>query len=250
MNVSRNNKTSWSSIKNLDASRQASLSILLLTVMPALISFFSGHYMAGQKASLPYAALLGLLAISLIIPGYMILKKYPDNITQIRNFVTEITEGYLPNHVTLQRTYESDDLRYIEQSLNTMLDEMKKQQEYRVKAEHHRTVVESVSILIEKISRPLDIIRKSLIHLDVIALMEEEHADITRCQKELEHISKDIRRLMGSKEIKKDKSQLNTTDTSSSQGSLLENTADCSSIPCNPATVGFNSKPERSLVAA
>jgi len=191
-----------SSFFKLDASRQASLAILLLTVIPSLTSFFAGQYMAGETASVPYAALLGLLAISLVAAGYRVYKKYPDNIIALRNYVTELTEGYIPEHVTLHKTYESNDLLYIEQSFNTLIDEMKKRQELNIQVERHRTMVESVSILVEKISRPLEVIRRSLMHLDIIALMDDEHTQITRCLKEVEHIKKSISRIMSCKELK------------------------------------------------
>lgn len=191
-----------SSLFKLNASQQVSVSILLLTVIPSLVSFLSGRYMAGEGASLPYAALLGLLTVALVAAGYRIYKKYPDNIVQLRALVTELTEGYIPEHVVLQRAYESNDLLYIEQRFNILIQEMKRRQQESIRQECRRTMIESVSILVGKLSRPLDVIRKNLMHLDVIAPMDEEHVNIARCLKEVAHIKKDIGKIMKSRELR------------------------------------------------
>ncbi len=191
-----------SSIQNLDASRQASLSILLLTAIPSLVSFLAGYQVAGESGSAAYAGLLGLITITLIIAGYRILKKYPDNIVRIRHYVSKAVKGYLPEHMALLRTNENDDLLYIEQCFNSMISEMKNRQNLSVMIEHQRTMVESVGILVDKISDPLDNVRRNLMHLDLIAPMEEEHSDIVRSLKEIERIEKSLQKLMNSREMK------------------------------------------------
>jgi hypothetical protein len=218
-------------------------------VIPSLTSFFSGRYMADEAPSLQYASLLGLLALALIYFGYMILKKYPDNIIEIRKIVTEITAGYLPSHITLQRAHESDDLRYIEHCLNTMINEMSKQHQQQIEEEHHQTIVKSVGILVDKISRPLSVIRKSLGHLNIIAPMEEERADITRCQNELEHIHKEIQRLINSKELKNSRTNLEAITAELLENSLSEKPEPRSS-PCNPEPDDLSPAINANLVAA
>lgn len=191
-----------SSLFKLNPSQQMTISIALLTVIPSMVSFFTGRYVAGETVSIPYAALLGLITVALVFAGYRIYKKYPDNIAELRHFVSGMVDGVIPDHLALMKTYESNDLLYIEQSLNAMIGEMKKKQEVLVKLERHRTLTESVSILVKKISRPLRVLRSCLMKLDIIAPMDEEHIEINRCLKEVEHIRKDIKTVMNSCEMK------------------------------------------------
>ncbi|MBT8045732.1 MAG: hypothetical protein KJN67_01070 [Pontiella sp.] len=181
---------------DLSPQRQAIVSVLLMAVIPSLTSFYLGHEAAGENISFPFSCALAVGMTALIAyAGFNIIKKYPDNISQLNRYIGELTSGNLPERISLLKTEECSDLKYIEKSFNQLLEDV-------IKAEHHRAMVESLSVLCTRLSEPAQEVDR---YLHVLERHIQEDADIQivrECLKDIAVVNSTINKIFSSKEFK------------------------------------------------
>ncbi|MFA7257569.1 MAG: hypothetical protein WC047_08355, partial [Kiritimatiellales bacterium] len=157
----------FTSLVTRDARNQAKIATILLAVIPSLSLFYIGAsavYYTGRLTFL-IKFLIFVLTTAIAVTGFLILKKYPDNILKLRHYVTEIAQGTLPEKIVLADTHNSDDIKYIEENFNRILAEMKhrievaeeqlhiehklkktveQQQQTLLEAERHRAMIQTL----------------------------------------------------------------------------------------------------------
>jgi len=192
------------------AQSQALIAILLIMVIPSLSMFYVGTIYDTGQLTFPLAALIIMFTILVARLGYVILRKYPDNIMKLRQYITEIAEGTLPERITLTDTMGSDDLKYIEESFNSVLVEMRrqiemkeeqlrtehmlretveKQQEILMEAERHRVMIQTLGAACHHIGQPATVLQVRLSLLQKCTTDARELEEIEGCVEAVQRIS-------------------------------------------------------------
>jgi hypothetical protein len=194
----------FSSLAAHDATTQAKIAVLLLAVIPALSLFYMGTIIGSDPSRLTLLTKLIIytLTAAVAIPGFVILRKYPNNIVKLRQYITEIAEGTLPEKVALENTRSSDDLKYIEENFNNVLGELKKQistaekqlsreqslrktigeqQLILLDAERHRAMIQTLGATCHHIGQPATVLQIRLEFLHKLATDKNEIVEIEKC---------------------------------------------------------------------
>ncbi len=129
----------------------------------------------------------------------------------------------LPEHVTLLDTQKSDDLQFIEQGLNAVLEEMRvriklaeevhcvecelrktieSQQKALIHAERHRTMVQGLGAASHHIGQPATVLKMRLYLLKQMATSMDQVAEIEECEKDIRAIIAIIEKLRAVNEFK------------------------------------------------
>lgn len=198
---------------------QARIAIVLLALIPALACFYIGGVMSGPSGqSLPPLALTVFLLCTGIaaFSGYLILRKYARSIGKLRRYIMDIAEGSLPGSIRLEQSADSDDLRCIEDGLNTILreiehrmhliedklqteyglrKELERQQEVLIDAERHRVMMQSLGAACHHLGQPATALRLRLYLLKERARNDEEAHEIDCGIRDLEAIESVLRKL-------------------------------------------------------
>lgn len=185
-----------------NARSQTKIAIVLTVVIPALALFYMGMIYDKSRLTFPAIALVLVLTIQIARLGYVVLKKYPDNIMKIRKYITEVAEGTLPEKIALTDTMDSDDLRYIEENFNNVLVEMRRQiaaseellriehmlrktveeqQQTLLEAERHRVMIQTLGAACHHIGQPATVLQIRLGFLEEIATDEKQIKEIKGC---------------------------------------------------------------------
>lgn len=190
------------------ALHQAIISIVLMSIIPSLSLFYMGAMMWFSAEQLPRAARAFIFVSTIIIAisGFLILLKFPKNIIKLRQYIEEIAVGVLPDKIRLLNTRNSDDLKFIEYGFNAILQEMRRRMEIAeqkldvehalretverqqldlLKAERHRTMVQSLGAACHHIGQPATILKLRLHLIKQIAGSDDELAEIEECEKDL-----------------------------------------------------------------
>ncbi len=193
-----------------NARSQAKIAIVLTVVIPSLALFYMGMIYDKNQLTFPVIALILALTIQVARLGYVVLRKYPDNIMKIRKYVTEIAEGTLPEKIALTDTMDSDDLRYIEENFNNVLVEMRRQiaaseellriehmlrktvenqQQTLLEAERHRVMIQTLGAACHHIGQPATVLQVRLSLLQKFTTDARELEEIEGCVESVQRIS-------------------------------------------------------------
>lgn len=207
-----------SSLTAYDATTQAKIAVLLMAVIPALSLFYMGTVTGtdGGQLSLTTKLITYALTTAVAVPGFLILRKYPSNILKLRRYITEIAEGTLPEKIALEDTQSSDDLRYIENNFNCVLNELRRkieaaeeqlreerllkqtieqQQQTLLEAERHRVMIQTLGAACHHIGQPATVLQLRLQFLQETATNANETNEIAECVKAMQMISDILHRL-------------------------------------------------------
>lgn len=200
------------SLTRCDAANQVKIAALLMAVIPALSLFYLGMSTFEQPVYLPFLIKALILAINVILVGggFLILRKYPDNILKLRQYITEIAKGMIPDKIVLADTKNSDDLRYIEENFNNILTELRnridtaekqlqteqhlretieQQQKSLLDAERHRVMIQTLGAACHHIGQPATVLQVRLEFLRNLATDKKEIAEIECCVAAIQQIS-------------------------------------------------------------
>jgi methyl-accepting chemotaxis protein len=203
-----NKKTFITPLSSHNAHNQAKIAVVLISIVPSLSLFYLGAMMWSKTERLPlYVAIIILACIIVVaVSGYLILQKYPENIIKLRQYTEEIAAGVLPDKVSLLNTQSSDDLMFIENGFNTILQEMRRrielveqkldveqalrkiierQQEDLVQAERHRAMIQSLGAACHHIGQPATILKLRLYLIKQLAGSDDEVTAIRECEREI-----------------------------------------------------------------
>ncbi|HEY5654182.1 MAG TPA: hypothetical protein VIR63_07445, partial [Pontiella sp.] len=103
-------------LRNVSARKQAVIALCFLSVIPALATQYIFHLFQGEIGSVTFIiiAIITVLIIASATCGFLIIKKYPKSIEELRRYIEEVADGSLPDQINLANTNESDDLMFIE----------------------------------------------------------------------------------------------------------------------------------------
>jgi hypothetical protein len=192
------------SLMTRDARSQAKIAIILMAVIPALSLFYIGTVVGSGAGRFTFLTMLLIFVLTAAVafPGFLILRKYPDNILKLRQYITEIATGTLPDKITLVDKKNSDDIRYIEDNFNSVLAEMRhriamaeeqlrveqtlketieQQQQILLEAERHRVMIQTLGAACHHIGQPATVLQLRLGFLQKLATNEEEIKEIAGC---------------------------------------------------------------------
>ncbi len=209
-----------------NALRQSIIGISLLSVIPAMTLVYASA-MLWLEPDLMNRHIQMIIYCSILAQataGFLLILKFPRNIIRLRQCITEVASGTLPEQVRLLNTRSSDDLQFIEQGLNLIIQEMKqqvavaqqkekkeralretieRQQDRIVKDAQRRAMVQSIGAACHHIGQPMTIMG---MRLHLIKMMdhipEEERAQIVECEKLLYEIMNILEKMRRVEEFK------------------------------------------------
>jgi methyl-accepting chemotaxis protein len=208
----------FNSLVTRDARTQAKIAVLLMTVIPSLSLFYIGTTVGKDISQITALTLMLILLLTtaVAVPGFLILQKYPDNILKLRQYITEIAKGTLPEKIELINTQSSDDIKYIESSFNCILEEMRsriqraeeqvciehtlretveQQQQTLLEAERHRVMIQTLGAACHHIGQPATVLQVRLEFLQKIATHANEIQEIEACVKAIQSIANILHQL-------------------------------------------------------
>lgn len=199
------------SLISYNAHSQTRMAIALISIIPLLVSMIMVLFVYVPGVSFSIFGQIGILVFTLILAfcGYFIIRKYPENIIKLRQYISEVAEGALPEQVELLDSKSSDDIRFIENGFNVVLKEMRNkvaiveqqlrvekklretielQQQTLILAEQHRTMIQSLGAACHHIGQPASVLGMHLYLMKERAESDEARAEIDECMKDLELI--------------------------------------------------------------
>jgi signal transduction histidine kinase len=177
------------------------VAFILITLLPLLIGgWIWKNNLDGTALSSPVLAVSAVIIASLISLGYALLIKYPISITRLRRYLRTLSQGDLPEQVTL--TEHEDDIaavqHYLEQVVRIAEEHIVLlRQKHRVELdeERQRVMVESLGAMCHHIAQPVTVINMCLYRLKT-TLAPEEHATVMAdCQGACDDMATLINRL-------------------------------------------------------
>ncbi len=206
------------SLVTLDAKTQAKIAVVLLAIIPSLSLFYISITVVRNPGGFsPWLIFLTfILTLSIAVFGFLVLQKYPKNILKLRQYITEIAQGTLPETIRLAHTQDSDDIRYIEDNFNCVLTEMRhrietakeqlriehtlrktieQQQEALMEAERHRVMIQTLGAACHHIGQPATVLQMQMDLLLKHVTDEEEIQRITECAQEVNRITDILQQL-------------------------------------------------------
>ena len=214
----RRMKHKLTALRARNAITQVEISIVLLAIIPSLSLFYLGTVVAtnNQYFSGGTLLLIGLLTTAVAAPGFVILRKYPKNIMKLRNYITDISKGTLPDKIEMEDAQTSDDLQYIETHFNNVLEKMRQriasaekqfeteralretveqQQETLIEAERHRVMIQTLGAACHHIGQPATVLQMQMDLLLKHVTNEEKIQELTECAKEVQKITDILQQL-------------------------------------------------------
>lgn len=213
-----------SALASRDARGQAEAAIVLMSIIPALAVFFMGMMSLPGK-TFPPAAQIGVMIFTTLLAfgGYQIIRKYPENILKLREYIGEVAKGTLPEEVTLLDTQSSDDLKFIEDQFNAILEKMRQriadaeerlrveqalrktveqQQQGLLEAERQRTMIQSLGSACHHLAQPATVLSMHLQLLRDDAATDEARERICQSLEAFDEIRDILERLRQVSEYK------------------------------------------------
>lgn len=206
------------SITNADARQQSRVAIILMSVIPLLVTLLMMVLVHFPNTAFSIAGQVLLLISTVIIAlsGHLIMRKYPDNIVKLREYISKVASGAFPDEVALLDVEGSDDIRFIEDGFNAILSEMQHQvhlveeqllveQELRrtiedqqkvlIQNEQHRAMIQTLGAACHHIGQPATILGLHLYLMKERAESDEARKEIDECMTDLELISDVLEKL-------------------------------------------------------
>ena len=151
---------------SLGGRRHMGIGIALLTIVPCLVSYFLflTNRLLGA-GSLIQNALVIVLSVTVVVLGYLLLAKYPVNITRLRAYLEDMVVGRFPDKVTLLKGM--DDISAIERALNLIVEQLSRQV-YRIQGELREQKIidqfkdEFVSTVSHELRTPLSVAKEGI----------------------------------------------------------------------------------------
>ncbi len=194
---------------------QLKIAIALVSTVPLLgIGFLAFANYADHDYSPTTQLAVTVFGIVLAGSGYTMLRRFPENLERLRDYLRDIARGTLPEKVNLLEMTE--DVNAIEGYLNTIIDGLRekiamleeqlhlaremrdtieKQSVELVDAERHRVMLESLGAACHHIGQPATVLRM------YIAMLRDEVADagmhekLDACMASIEAISEILDKL-------------------------------------------------------
>jgi signal transduction histidine kinase len=210
--MGRHTKHSFTALKAHDALNQVKIAIVLIAIIPSLSLFYLSTVVATGDP--PYSPatifLICFLTAAVAAPGFLILKKYPNNIMRLRHYITHISQGTLPERIELEDAKTSDDIQYIEDHFNHVLNSMKervataetqlrvehelretveKQQKTLMEAERQRVMIQTLGAACHHLGQPATVLQIQMDLLLKNVTDEDELQQIMECAQEVHRIS-------------------------------------------------------------
>lgn len=205
-------------LKERNALNQVQISVLLMAIIPGLSLFYLGTVITTQNS--PFSAfnilLICFLTLAVAAPGFLILQKYPKNIIKLRRYITEIAEGALPEKIELEETQNSDDIQYIENNFNSILETMREriakaekqlevecalrkkieqQQGKLLEAERQRVMIQTLGAACHHIGQPATVLQMQMDLLMSHVTDADKIEEIRDCAEEVNKISDILQQL-------------------------------------------------------
>lgn len=188
-----------------NALHQATIAIILISLIPLLALVYMSAMMLQAGPVSPFVqGFVFLTAMIMAAAGLLILLRFPKNIMKLRRYVTEVAAGALPDKIRLLDTRTSDDLLFIEQGLNIIIEGMRhriefveqqllveqglrktieEQQQGLLRAERHRAMIQSLGAASHHIGQPLTNLKMRHYLMEQLAQTDEELLlEIEACQ--------------------------------------------------------------------
>ncbi len=188
---------------------QLKIAVALITIVPLLgVTFIALTNFTDVGYSLWTQGAVTLFGAVLAGIGYTMLRRYPDNLERLRDYLRDIARGALPEKVNLLEMTE--DVNAIEGYLNTIIeglrekiaqleDQLRVSHELRstiekqsvelVEAERHRVMVESLGAACHHIGQPATVLRMYVSLLRDEAKDAEMRDKLDACVASVESIS-------------------------------------------------------------
>ena len=114
------------SIVSLGSRHQFAVAIALISAIPLLTILYAVLSRLHGASSLSVYGETAIAAslICFILLGYIMLRRYPVNITRFRKYLEQMVKGEFPEAISLISS--EDDIRAVEKSLNVLLSRLKK----------------------------------------------------------------------------------------------------------------------------
>ena len=190
---------------------QSALAIVLMSIIPLLATTYMGLIMQGQiEPPPPYILGIIFAMVALLAgTGFLIFRKFPKNIVRLRSYISDVADGILPQNISLIDSGSSNDLKYIENGLSTVIQQMQqrideaerqqqqekhlrktieRQQHDLVHAEKHRAMVQSLAAACHHIGQPTTALGLRMHIMKRMNLSPEEKIHIDECDKSLQTI--------------------------------------------------------------
>ena len=176
------------SLASTGARAQFAVALALLSVLPLFIVVFlclTGWL--GIKASLNQLGPVVLLVLPFMALGAWLLVKYPVNVIRLRHYLEGLSQGILPDQVTLL-TDEYDLaaievlMRKVVQQTEARVRTMEAQSDALLEAERHRVMIQSLGLVCHQLGQPATIISAYLELARRMTLPAEAQTMLAECQ--------------------------------------------------------------------
>ena len=206
------------SLITCNAQTQVKITIVLMSIIPSLSLFYLGNVIGSNEnhVSALNLIIIILLTFSGAVPGFLFLKKYPNNIPKLRKYITDIAEGTLPDKTALVDAQNLDDIQYIEDRFSLVLNEMRyrikltedqlrisnalrstveRQQQALLEAERHRAMMQTLGAACHHIGQPATVLQIRLGFLRKLSANKEELEEIDECVTAIQTIADILQQL-------------------------------------------------------
>lgn len=201
----------WKNLLSMESRgtrRQIGVATMLMVILPNMVICYIVLFSPQGAYSPIIKILIGGLVCLMAVGGYLLLNRYPRNVTRLRQYLKQIAEGELPAEIQLSET--ENDIRDVESFLNIILGELRRkvtlletqlrltremqaalesQQRELLEAERHRVMINSLGAACHHIGQPATLLRAHLHFLKNQSTGAKEHAEIEECEKALDDIA-------------------------------------------------------------
>ncbi len=211
-------KLNMTSLTSYNARSQTRMAIALMSIIPLLVTAMMALFIYIPGTSFSIGGQIGIMLFTMMLAlcGFLVIRKYPENIIRLRHYIADAAEGALPDKVELLDAKGSDDIRFIEDGFNTVLAEMRNkvalvekqlrvekrlrktielQHQNLILAEQHRTMIHSLGAACHHIGQPATVLGMHLYLMKEHAESDEARAEIDECMKDLELIGTVLEKL-------------------------------------------------------
>jgi len=208
MKKSSRNQTFRFNPKSLSLSRrgawgQVAIAAILITILPALILFW-GWITHTKGSTVPPETVWvgGGCLVGVILLGYALLLKYPVSIVRLRQYLSILAGGGIPELVTMSN--DEDDLvavqGYLERIVKMAEDRiqmLQKHHDVELSEERQRVMVESIGAMCHHLGQPASALSMCLYRLNNNPAPEEVPVLLMQCEEAFNAMSEILDKLRG-----------------------------------------------------
>ena len=202
------------SLESRGARHQIGVATALMAVLPNMVVCYVVLLSPPDAYSFAVKSIIAGFVCLMALGGYLLLNRYPRNVTRLRQYLRQIAEGELPEQIRLLDS--ENDIRDIEKFLNIILAELRRkvalletqlritremknaieaQQQELLEAERHRVMITSLGAACHHIGQPATVLRAHLHFLRTQASAQKELEEIAECEKALDSIAEVLDKL-------------------------------------------------------